>query len=491
MPATPSLGRDVSADVCIVGAGIAGLTTAYLLARAGRQVVVLDRERPGSGETGRTTAHLTCVLDERYAALERLHGEPSVRLAAASHAAAIDLIEEIVAREGIACGFERVDGYLFESASSGGSALEQELLAARRAGVFAELLPRAPISAFDTGPALRFPRQGQLHPLRYLAGLARGILQQGGAIYSDAQVRDVSGGPPASVTTERGHAVRCSGVVVAMNTPGNDRLVMHTKQAPYRSYVIAGRVPPGAVPRALYWDSDDPYHYVRLHGAPGASEELLIVGGEDHKTGQADDEERFARLLEWTLARFPSFEGVRHRWSGQLQEPADRLGFIGRKPGVERNVYVVTGTSGNGMTYGTLAGMLLGDLIAGRSNAWTELYDPARLTLRAAGGLLRQNLNVAAQYARHVTPEAASAAEIPRGGGAILRRGRHKLAVYRDPNGNLHELQAVCPHLGCIVRWNGVESSWDCPCHGSRFTADGRVLNGPALTALTPAPVEV
>ena len=484
VPPVPELQRDASADVCVVGAGIAGLSTAYLLGRGGRRVVVLDRAGPGAGETQRTTAHLTCVLDERFAALIDLHGEDAVRLAAESHRAAIDRVEAVVARERIECGFERLDGYLL------GGDLEAELLAARRAGVGASLEPRAPLAAFDSGPALRFPEQAQLHPLRYVAGLARAILQSGGALYGRAHVQSLE---PASgswrVATEGGHSVEAPVVVMATNTPGNDRVVIHVKQAPYRSYVIAGRVPAGSVTRALYWDSDDPYHYVRLHAPPGARDELLIVGGEDHKPGQAggDEAQRFERLEQWARERFPSLESVRYRWSGQVQEPADRLGFIGREPGAD-GVYVVTGTSGNGMTYGTLAGILLSDLIAGLPNRWAELYDPARITLRAAGGLLKENLNVAAQYARHLAPpDVTTPAEIPKGSGAVEQQGAHKLAVYRDLEGRLHKRSAVCPHLGCIVKWNTAEASWDCPCHGSRFAPDGRVLNGPALAALAPA----
>jgi len=484
VPAVPTLARDLKTQVCVVGAGIAGLTTAYLLARAGRDVVVLDSEGPGAGETGRTTAHLTCVLDERYAALQKLHGEQAVALAAGSHVAALDQIEEIVRREAIDCGFERLDGYLL------GDDLDQELEAARRAGVAVEKAARAPLAAFDTGAVLRYPRQGQLHPLRYVAGLVRAILHAGGSVYGRAQVRDVAGGAHGAVTTESGHSVRCASVVMATNTPSNDRLVIHAKQAAYRTYAIAGRVPKGSVARALFWDSDDPYHYVRVHAGAGSGDEWLIVGGEDHKTGQADDAaERFRRLESWTRERFPSLESVRWRWSGQVLEPADGLGFIGRSPGADSNVYVVTGGSGNGMTYGTLAGMLLRDLIVGSDNPWAELYDPARLTLRAATQLLKENLNVAAQYAREVVaPEAAAPEEIPNGGGAVCGRGLARLALYRDLNGRLHKLSAVCPHLGCIVKWNAVESSWDCPCHGSRFAPDGRVLNGPALTALAPVP---
>lgn len=491
LPAAPKLSRDLQADVCVVGAGIAGLTTAYLLARAGRKVVVLEGGLPGAGETWRTTAHLTSALDERYAALEKLHGQRAAQLAAESHSAAIDEIEGIVRREAIECGFERLDGYLFEPKGQAGDSLDEDLQAARRAGLIAvEKVRRAPIAGFETGPALRFPRQAQFHPGRYIAGLARAILQGGGAIYSDAHARDFEGGKAAQVTTDRGHTVTAEAIVVATNTPVNDRVVLHTKQAAYRSYVIGGRVPRDSVARVLYWDTEDPYHYVRLHSEPEEPDDVLIVGGEDHKTGQADDaEHRFDRLESWARERFPSLETVRYRWSGQVLEPFDGLAFIGKNPGSAANVYVATGSSGNGMTYGAIAGMLLTDLIHGRANAWSEIYDPARITLRAAKEFLKQNLNVAAQYAQHARGgEVAQPGEIPKGTGAIDQRGLHKLAVYRDDKGRLHKLSAVCPHLGCLVKWNAVEASWDCPCHGSRFTPDGRVLNGPALTALQPAP---
>jgi glycine/D-amino acid oxidase-like deaminating enzyme/nitrite reductase/ring-hydroxylating ferredoxin subunit len=494
VPAAAKLTRDVRADVCVVGAGIAGLTTAYLLTRAGRNVAVLDAGPPGAGETERTTAHLTSVLDMGYASLAKLHGEQAARLAAESHSAAIDEIESIVRAESIDCGFERLDGYLFETPGAASGGLDEDLEAAHRAGLLAvEKVKRAPIAGFDSGPALRFPRQGQFHPLRYIAGLARAIVQAGGSIYGEARARDFEGGKAASVTTDRGHTVKADAIVVATNTPVNDRLVIHTKQAAYRSYVIAGRVARDSVTRALFWDTADPYHYVRLHSEPGQSDDVLVVGGEDHKTGQAGDADdadaRFERLESWGRERFPSLEKVRYRWSGQVLEPMDGLAFIGKNPGTDTNVYVTTGSSGNGMTYGTIAGMLLTDLIHARANEWAEIYDPGRISLRAAKEFLKQNLNVAVQYAQHAKGGGVGqTGAIAPGTGAIEQQGRDKLAVYRDDKGRLHKLSAICPHLGCLVKWNAVESSWDCPCHGSRFTPDGRVLNGPALTALAPAP---
>jgi glycine/D-amino acid oxidase-like deaminating enzyme/nitrite reductase/ring-hydroxylating ferredoxin subunit len=491
VPDFQPLGADARAEVCVVGAGIAGLTTAYLLAREGRGVVVLEDGEIGSGETGRTTAHLTCALDDRYYELERLHGARGARIATASHAAAIDRVEAIVGEEGIDCDFERLDGYLFVPPGDSTEVLELEEAAAQRAGLTeVERVTRAPLDSFDTGPCLRFPRQAQFHPMKYLAALAAAIQRRGGRVYTRTHADRIEGGADARVHTSGGHGVACSAVVVATNTPVNDVVTIHTKQAPYRTYVIGARVPRGAVARALYWDTPDPYHYVRLQSAGDA--DLLIVGGEDHKTGQADDAgERYARLEAWARERFPMIEAVTHRWSGQVMEPVDGLAFIGRNPGDAPNVYVATGDSGNGMTHGTIAGILLADLIAGRENEWATLYDPARVTLGAAKEFASENLNVAAQYADYATPgDVDSPDAIQPGEGAVIRRGLQKVAVYRDEVGALHERSAVCTHLGCVVAWNTGEKSWDCPCHGSRFDPFGRVVNGPAISDLAPVTEE-
>jgi nitrite reductase/ring-hydroxylating ferredoxin subunit len=275
---------------------------------------------------------------------------------------------------------------------------------------------------------------------------------------------------------------------VATNTPFNDRRAVHTKQAPYRTYVIAGAVPRGAVTPALFWTTGDPYHYVRL-AAGTATADLLVVGGLDHKTGQNDDaSERYARLEQWARKHVPAFGAVQYRWSGQIMEPVDSLAFIGRNPGDSSSVYVVTGDSGNGMTHGAIAGLLLAGLIREGSHPWAELYDPARRNMRAAYEFARENLNAAAQYADWIgRGDVESTASIEAGSGAVVRRGASRVAVFRDERGVTHEMSAVCPHLGGIVSWNSAERSWDCPCHGSRFDALGGLLNGPANEDLAPA----
>lgn len=480
------LSRNVTADVAVIGAGIAGMTTAYLLARQGQSVVVIDDGPVGSGETGRTTAHLTAALDDRYYEIKRLHGELGAKYAAQSHVRAIDQIEEIATREKIECDFDRIDGYLFVPPGDSTQVLDKELDAVHRAGlVRVTRVSRAPVTSFDTGPCLKFPRQGQFHPLKYLSGLADAVGRYGGQIFSKTHAERIKGGDTVHIETENRNTIAAKAIVVATNTPVNDRFVMHTKQAAYRTYVIGARIPRGAVPKALYWDTLDPYHYIRLQSSPDLPYDVLIVGGEDHKTGQIEHSAQcHAALEQWTRIRFPMIESIEYRWSGQIIEPIDAMAFIGKDP-TDKNVYIATGDSGNGMTHGTIAGILLTDLILGQENPWEKLYDPSRKTLRAASEFIRENANAVSQYKEWVTPgDVASIDEIRPGIGAIVRHGLEKIAVYRDEKGTLHKCSAVCPHLGGILQWNEVEKTWDCPLHGSRFSYEGKVLNGPAISGL-------
>jgi glycine/D-amino acid oxidase-like deaminating enzyme/nitrite reductase/ring-hydroxylating ferredoxin subunit len=494
LPSPPPLERNLKTDVCIVGAGMAGLSTGYLLSRAGRKVVVIDDGAIASGQTQLTTAHVSNVPDVRYTSIERARGAAMTRCAAEALTAALHRIESNVEEERIDCDFRRVDAYLFLKPGDSDDVLEKELRAARDTGVIrVGRVPRAPLPSFDTGPCLRYQGQAQFQPLRYLAALTRAIQSRGGEIYGNTHATAMQGGKTARVETHCGAAIDANSLVVATNTPVNDRVAIHTKQAPYLSYVIAARIPTNSVPLGLYWDTDEPFHYVRLHrtrgetAGDGGIADFLIVGGEDHKTGQADDgESRYERLEAWARERFPILH-IEHRWAGQVMESIDGLPFIGRNPLDDDNVYVATGFSGLGMTNGTLAGMIITDMICGRANPWADLYDPSRKakSLSAMGHFAKENLNVARQYAALLSPgEIESVDEIPPGEGAVIRRGVRKVAVYRSPTGALCEMSAICPHLGCVVQWNATEKGWDCPCHGSRFGPEGEVRNGPANTNL-------
>jgi len=485
LPEPAPLSADLTADVCIIGAGIAGLTTAYCLSREGINAIVVEAGEIGNGETGRTTAHLSNAMDDRFFALEEMYGVKSTCLIAESHTAAMDRIERIVHEENIDCDFMRLEGYLFVPPGESTDVLDRELDAAHRAGLHAvSMVSKAPMDGFDTGKALLFPAQAQCHPMKYLIGLHRAILHRGGRIFTGSPVTEVHGGEHAFVKTSNNWTVRADAIVAATNAPIVSRLAIASRQSAYRTYAIAARIPGASVPAVLFWDTADPYHYVRV--LKGLETDLLIIGGEDHKTGQADDsDKRWQCLEEWGRARFRAIEAIEFAWSGQIMEPVDHLAFIGRNPLDEPNVFIATGDSGQGMTHGTIAGMLLTDLILNRPNAWADLYNPSRLGVKAVGRFAGQNLSAAAQYGGWVSGgDVDSENDIQRDAGAVVRRGLRKIAAYRDQAGNIYERSAICPHLGCIVNWNKGEKTWDCPCHGSRFDRYGAVLNGPATQGL-------
>jgi nitrite reductase/ring-hydroxylating ferredoxin subunit len=348
---------------------------------------------------------------------------------------------------------------------------------------------RTPLD-YDTGPALRFENQAQFHVLKYLKGLERAITRLNGQIFLHSHVETVEDGEPAVVTTNSGHGVNAKAVVLATNAPIGERLLYSGRQGAYRSYVVGLPLTKGSVHRAQYSDTADPYHYVRLQTLDDA-QDLLLVGGEDHKTGQADDApDRYEQLELWARERFPVTGTVAYRWSAQTMEPVDALAFLGRDPSSE-HVYVITGDSGMGMTHGTLGAMINSDLILGRDNPYAALYDPKRLKVGAVSELFREGANEVSKLGDWFKPgEIRSPDELKPGTGAIMRRGLGKVAVYKDEQGALHEHSVKCSHLGCVVRFNPDTTSWDCPCHGSRFGIDGKVLNGPAITPLSPVEKE-
>jgi glycine/D-amino acid oxidase-like deaminating enzyme/nitrite reductase/ring-hydroxylating ferredoxin subunit len=487
-----SLEKDIDADILIIGGGIAGLTTAYCLLKAGRKIVLVEDGFIGSGESGRTTAHLTAALDDRYYEIEKAFGREGSGKAAESHTAAIDWIEATIKGENITCDFERVDGFLFIHPSDTREHLEKEYPATQRAGLGTEWLEQIPGIAAETGPCIRFPRQGQFHIMKYLHGLAHAIIKMGGAIYTKTHARHID----KNGAECNGFTVRASQIVVATNTPVNDFAAMHTRQFPYRTYVIGCKLPGGKLPHHLWWDSGDqqskwvttPYHYVRTQKLDDRYD-LLIAGGEDHKTGQADaedvpEEERYQALIDWTRKRFPMAEDIVFQWSGQVMEPVDYMAFIGKNPGND-NIFIITGDSGNGMTHGTLGGLILSDLMQGKDNRWADIYAPKRSLLKAPKTYVTELFNTVKQYGAFITrADITGIDELGPGEGAILSRGLKRFAVYKDPENAVHAFSAVCPHMGCMVQWNADEKSFDCPCHGSRFTKEGNVINGPATTGL-------
>lgn len=477
----PHLRQNTTADVCVIGAGQAGLAAAYMLMREGASVVLLDKAQPGSGESGRTSAHLTSWLDDGFDLITRAHGLESAALVARSHADAVDWIEEVSRREGIDCGFRRMPAFLFSIHDDRRERLQREEQASAAVGLTVALDERLPYDPFGHGVALRIEDQATYHPLRFLNGMARACVQGGVTIHGDTFVSDVeSTADGVKVTTRGGAVVQAKACVVATNTPFSDYVNTHTKQAPYRTFVVTFAVQPGAIPDAMYFDDAEPYHYCRVVREVGGRE-LLLVGGEDHKCGQEDDgDERLDRLESWARARFPGLGARTHGWSGQVFEPADALGMNGRQAGAE-HVYMITGDSGDGLTNGVSGARVVTDLIRGRANPLADVYDPGRRP-KSLKEFAMENLNVAKVFAldRLTAGLGTDVADLPPGAGRVIRRNGSAVAAYRAPDGTVHECSALCTHMKCVVHWNSLERSWDCPCHGSRFDPYGEVLMGPA-----------
>ena len=479
-PSSPfaSLAGDVQADVVIVGAGITGLTAALLLAEKGRRVVVLEKETIGSGETGNTTAHITVAIDARYHYVQRHYSKEEATLVADASRAALEKIAELVQRHSIDCHFRRVPGYLYTEKRKYVAELKNEASAAREAGLDAQWTDSVPLP-FETRGAVLWPDQAQFHPREYITALAKHAAAAGAQIFERTHATKIAPG----VVETGGGRVTADHVFMATNVPIKGFTHVHTKGAAYRSYAMAF-AETGSHPEGLFWDTADPYHYTRWQETSEGT--FLIVGGEDHRTGEENDTEGcFSRLAEYTRQSFGPHD-PRYRWSGQIIEPHGGLPMIG---GSSEQVYLSTGYAGQGMTFGTVGGMLVSDLILGVSNPWKDVFDPMRnrphVTTRE---FITENLHFPAHLiADRLTSanvEAQSTDEVANGEGKIVEVGGKKVAAYRDDAGTLHRLSPVCTHMKCDVAWNPAERTWDCPCHGSRFTPQGDVLNGPARDPL-------
>jgi glycine/D-amino acid oxidase-like deaminating enzyme/nitrite reductase/ring-hydroxylating ferredoxin subunit len=482
-PKFPQLKKDISVDVAIVGGGICGITAALLLQRAGKKVAVLDMAHIGGGETGHTTAHLTEILDTRYHELISDFGRDGATQAAASSRASIEQIQEWISEYSIdGCAFERLPGYLFTQNSEDADELKKETEALGQVGISANLVDTAPLP-FATVKAIEIQNQAQFQPYNYLMALAAILAAAPGCfVFENTRATEIQDGTPCSVTTEHG-SISAQDVIVAANTPVNNWLFLHTKVAAYRSYALAARVS-SPLSRGLFWDTADPYHYIR--GFDDDTGSYIIIGGEDHKTGtRSDTEDCFGALEAYTRQRF-TLESIPFKWSGQIMEPADGLPYIGLNS-LSKHTYVATGFSGNGMTFGTLAGMLITDQIIGIQNSWQKLYDATRIhPFASAVNFVSENKDFPRYFVgdRIAGADANSAEAVRAHEGKIVTIDGEKCAVHRDAKGTLHTLSAVCPHMGCIVHWNNAEQTWDCPCHGSRFDGEGKLINGPALSDL-------
>jgi glycine/D-amino acid oxidase-like deaminating enzyme/nitrite reductase/ring-hydroxylating ferredoxin subunit len=484
-PRARAMEGDQACDTVIVGSGIAGISTAYELAVEGQKVVVIDRGPISGGITARTSAHLAPLCDDLTSAMIKLRGEDLSRQFYESQASAIDRIEQIQNEEEIICDFRRLDGYLFQALNTDSAVIDDELDAVRKVGAPVDrLVGLGALAGCENQHVLRYPRQATFHPLRYLKGVAASVEKRGGVFYAGTTVRELTEqNGSVLVKTDRGN-VTAKAAVVATNSPINNTFALHTKMAPYRTYAMAFEIRRGTLPDALYWDTLDPYHYVRLQ--PGqARQDFVIVGGADHKSGEADDAElRFEALEAWARNLIPKLGDVTHRWSGQVLDTIDYAAFIGRNPGND-NIFVHTGDSGQGMTHGVAGSLINSALILGAQPRWADVYEPSRKTPAGLPNFLNENATAVKNFTEYLAPgELPSVEELKPGHGAIIRRGLSKVAAYRDDHGNLYTRSAACSHIGCHLHWNSFETCWDCPCHGSHFAFDGTALNAPAISPL-------
>src|SRR6266480_2828326 len=489
IPNFPKLQSNINVGVLVVGAGVTGITTAYLLKKAGSTVALIDRERVASIDTGHTTAHLTYVTDVSLQQLVRNFGKYHAQAGWDAGAAAIDEIERIVEEEGIECEFARVPAYVHVrvdgSSKKEATSLRKEADLAAKLGFDAAYLNSAP---YFNLPAVRFANQAKFHPRKYLRSLVAKIPDSGSHVFENSAASEFD--PKKRRVKVNRNWISFDRVVMATNNPlmglasMTAATLFQTKLSLYTSYVLGVRVPIGTIPEALFWDTREPYDYLRIDKRSGF--DYVVFGGEDHKTGQKRNTKRaYARLLVRLKKIIPRAR-VAHRWSGQIISTPDGLPYIGEN--AERQ-FVATGYCGNGITFGTVAAMMASDWTAGRKNPWTKLFAVDRKKIKgAAWNYLRENKDYPYYMIkdRLARPEADSVRELKPGDGMIIGRRGKKVAAFRDPRGHIHRLSPVCTHLGCLVRWNPSESTWDCPCHGSRFKPTGEVIAGPAEEPLPP-----
>lgn len=480
----PQLTNDIEVDVAIIGAGITGLTTAYLLNKNNLKVAIIEQKRVGMGTTGSSTGNLYAPIDERLFTIETKHDEETMKEVVASRVAATDLVEKIVRDHDIDCDFMRVPWHLFENGSHHGEDKKvlKEYEAAKKTGLaVTNIIPEN--FPLQVNTITTIANQAQFNPLKYVQGLASYLETINCNIYENTTVTDVKEGTPCKITTNRGN-IKAKKVVMATHTPKGIYGV-HTAMQVFREYAVAVKLQVPLPAPGVYWHAmgEQQYSIRPYKNEEGA---FLLALGEPHKVGEKENNETCFQKIEDYLRKNFSIEKIAHKWAAQQYKPADNLPYIGNSP-LEKNIYIATGFAADGLVYGTLSGMIISDLIAGKEHKWSKIYDPKRFTpVASATSFVKENLTVAKHLLQDYLfyGKVKALKEIKAGEGKTIKLDNERLAAYRDESGVVHTVSAICPHMGCVVHWNNAEKSWDCPCHGSRFSFDGEVLEGPAFSGL-------
>lgn len=479
-----STNNDVPYDVIIIGAGITGLTTGLLLQEAGKKCLILEAHNIGYGTTSGTTAHLNTVLDTPYTDIISKFGTENAQLIAQGAKEAIATIKENVDQYNIICDFEYRDGYLFAETQEEEKTLDDIYEALGTVHVSADYTNELPVPVPFT-KAIKFPGQAQFHPANYLLALTEAFQEKGGIIIEQTLIDRIEHTDGIQEVYSGIRKYTAKHAVYATHIPPGVNL-LHFKCAPYRSYVLGLELEDEQqYPQALAYDLQDPYHYFRTVYLN--EKKILLVGGNDHKTGHNDNTEHVFTELEAYVRKFYNIKSVVYKWSAQYYEPTDGLPYIGHLPGAAENIFVATGYSGNGMIMGTLAGRIIRDLITIGNSPYASLLSPSRVKPVAGfKNFIKENVDVIKHFvADRLSVESMwEFSELSKEEGKIVKYQEEKIAIYKDEYGALKALHPVCPHAGCIVQWNSVEKSWDCPCHGARYDIDGKLLNGPAAKGL-------
>ncbi len=479
----PRLNEHINTEIAIVGGGITGITTAYLLAKSGKKVVLLEAGTISGGTTGDSTGNLYAMVDKRLHHIQSKWNEDTASKVAQSRGQAVNMVEELVNKYQIDCSFKRVPWYLFSETEKKDETIEKEVKTAAHYRLPVEEVQNLPIPV-KVSKAIKVEGQAQFNPAAFVRGLAEKIDSANCRIFENSEVHHIEKEEDLVLSTDSG-TVTAKKVILATHTP-KGIYGLQTALYPYREYAIAAKLNSGDFPDGIYWDTEADFHTSMRTYSKGEDNYVLVLGGH-HKVGQEDDYSRFFRKLEQNTRKHFDVASIDYEWSAQHYKPADGLPYIGESS--DDNIFVATGFSTDGLTYGVLSAMILNDQLNDRENEWSDLYKASRFTpVKSAKNFIKENLNVAKQYIKDLPgkAEAGSFDEIAAGQGKVVEVENEKWAVFKDEKGQVHCQSAVCTHMDCIVDWNDAEKSWDCPCHGSRFKATGEVIEGPAFLPLAP-----